>query len=298
MTGLSQTRETRETSLGLVFLLITSLGWGFNWPATKYLLSELPPLTLRGLTGLAGAVLLAVLVVGTRQSLRVERGLWWRLCVYAVLNVSCWMALMGIALLWLTAGEAAMIAYTMPVWASLLAWPILGERPTGLRVLALAMAFGGLTVIFGGGGFSATPDKLVGAALALAGSLAFALGAVLSKRWPLPLPAMTSATWQIGLGCLPVGLAGVFIERTELGAITTLGWWLLCYSTAVQFCLAYATWFAALDRLPASVAAIGTTLVPVIGVVVGALALGEPLGLSQMAALAFTVLGVALATRT
>jgi len=36
------------TPAGLMFLAITSLGWGFNWPVTKYLLSELPPLTLRG----------------------------------------------------------------------------------------------------------------------------------------------------------------------------------------------------------------------------------------------------------
>ena len=36
---------------------------------------------------------------------------------------------MGLALLWLPASEAALIAYTMPVWASLLAWPMLGERP-------------------------------------------------------------------------------------------------------------------------------------------------------------------------
>ena len=40
---------------------------------------------------------------------------------------------MGLALLWLPASEAALIAYTMPVWASLIAWPVLGERPTLLR---------------------------------------------------------------------------------------------------------------------------------------------------------------------
>ena len=52
------------------------------------------------------------------------------------------------------------------------------------------------------------------------------------------------------------------------------------------------------ERLPASVAAIGTMLVPVIGVVVSAIALREPLGLSQTAALVFTVAGVALAARS
>jgi hypothetical protein len=40
-----------------MFLAITSVDWGFNRPVTKYLLSELPPLTLRGSTGVIGAVL-------------------------------------------------------------------------------------------------------------------------------------------------------------------------------------------------------------------------------------------------
>jgi len=55
--------KTHITPAGLMFLAITSLGWGFNWPVTKYLLAELPPLTLRGGSGVIGAALLAVLAV-------------------------------------------------------------------------------------------------------------------------------------------------------------------------------------------------------------------------------------------
>lgn len=297
----AQTRPAataRITPAGLVFLLTTSIGWGLNWPVTKYLLSELPPLSLRGVTGIAGAALLAVVVIARGQNLRVPTALWPRLCLYAFLNVTCWMALMGIALLWLPAGEASMIAYTMPVWASLLAWPILGERPNGLRIIALILAFGGLTVILGGEGISITPEKLTGFVMVLSGAFAFALGAVLSKKWPLPLPPMTAAAWQIGLGCLPVGIAGLLIETSHFEAVTTLGWWLLGYSTVIQFCVAYVTWFAALARLPASVAAIGTTAVPVIGVVASSIALHEPLGLVQIAALVLTLGGIVLATRS
>ena len=115
---------------GLMFLAITSVGWGFNWPVTKYLLGELPPLTLRGVTGVVGALLLAALALSRRaRACRVPRGQWPRLVLAAILNVTCWMVLMGLALLWLPASEAALIAYTMPVWASMLAWPVLGERP-------------------------------------------------------------------------------------------------------------------------------------------------------------------------
>ncbi len=70
------------------------------------------------------------------------------------------------------------------------------------------------------------------------------------------------------------------------------------YLVVIQFCVAYLCWFAALQRLPASVAAIGTMATPVIGVVASAFALGEPLGLGQIAALVMTLAGVALATRS
>jgi drug/metabolite transporter (DMT)-like permease len=262
------------------------------------LLGELPPLTLRGTTGVIGALLLAGLAVLRGQSLRVDRELWPRLVLAAVLNVMGWMVLMGLALLWLPAGEAALIAYTMPVWASLLAWPVLGERPTVLRTLALVMAFAGLAAIMGGNGISASAAKLPGIIMALVGAIAFALGTVLAKRLPLKLPPVTAAAWQIGIGCFPVALVGLCIETSNWHAVSQLGWLLLFYSTVIQFCVAYVSWFAALARLPASVAAIGTMAVPVIGVVASALALHEPLGPGQIAALVFTMAGVALATRS
>src|ERR1700690_781969 len=96
------------TPAGLLLLAITSVGWGFNWPVTKYLLGELPPLTLRGSTGVVGASLLAVLALLSGQSLLVPRALWGRLVMAAILNVSCWMVLMGLALLWLPATEGAL----------------------------------------------------------------------------------------------------------------------------------------------------------------------------------------------
>ena len=283
---------------GLMFLAITSVGWGFNWPVTKFLLGELPPLTLRGSTGVLGAALLALLAVMRGQGLAVPRALWAPLMLSALLNVTGWMVLMGLALLWLPASEAALIAYTMPVWAALLAWPVLGERPTVLRAIALLMAFAGLAAIMGGNGISASAAKLPGIIMALTGAFGFALGTVLAKKFPLQMSPIPAAAWQIGLGCFPVALVGLAIETTHLDHVTTIGWWLLVYSTVMQFCIAYVCWFAALTRLPASVAAIGTMAVPVIGVFASAAALHEPLGPTQIMALLFTLAGVALATRS
>jgi drug/metabolite transporter (DMT)-like permease len=286
------------TPAGLMFLAITSVGWGFNWPVTKYLLSELPPLTMRGSAGVIGAGLLALMAVVSGQSLHVPRALWPRLVLAAVLNVALWMALMGLALLWLPASEAALIAYTMPVWASMLAWPILGERPNLLRVISLVMAFAGLAAIMGGNGFAASVEKLPGIIMALGGSVGFAVGTVMAKKLPLTLPPLSAAAWQIGIGCLPVAVVGFCVENADITKLSNLGWVLMFYSTVIQFCIAYVAWFAALARLPASVAAIGTMAVPVIGVVASAVALHEPLGPGQIVALALTLGGVVLATRS
>jgi drug/metabolite transporter (DMT)-like permease len=290
--------RARILPAGFVFLAITSIGWGFTWPVLKYLLGELPPLTLRGSSGVVGAGLLALLAILRGQSLRVPAKLLPRLVVAATLNVACWMVLMGLALVWLPASEAVLIAYTMPIWASILAWPILGERPNLLRVISLAMAFAGLAAIMGGNGFAGSLEKLPGIVMALGGAFGFAVGTVLAKKLPLNLPPLSAAAWQIGIGSLPVAIVGLLIEKADWAALSSFDWMLLTYAIVVQFCVAYVSWFAALARLPASVAAIGTMAVPVIGVVTAALALHEPLGPGQIAALVFTLAGVALATRS
>jgi len=289
--------KARIAPAGLAFLAITSVGWGFNWPITKYLIGFLPPLTLRGTTGVIGASLLAIIALIWGQSLRVPRALWPRLVVAAILNVGCWMVMMGFALLYLPASEATLVAYTMPVWASLLAWPVLGERPNLLRAVAGDGLFGperhhARRRLCG------EPVEIAGNPDGAGGALGFAVGTVLSKKWPLHLPPVSSAAWQIGVGCFPVAIVGFLFDHSNFAGLSGNGWLLFGYSTIVQFCVAYVAWFAALARLPASVAAIGTMAVPVIGVVASAVALHEPLGIGQIAALMFTLAGVALATQS
>jgi hypothetical protein len=164
--------------------------------------------------------------------------------------------------------------------------------------LMIGRRVAGLAAIVGGNGFDASAAKMPGILMALGGAIGFALGTVLAKRLPIRLPPITAAAWQIGIGCFPVMLAGLALETTDLNRLTPVGWWLLFYSTVIQFCVAYVSWFAALARLPASVAAIGTMAVPVIGVVASAISLGEQLGPGQIAALALTLAAVVLATRS
>lgn len=287
----------RFASLGLLLLCVTSIGWGFNWPITKLLLTEWPPLTGRGAAGVVGGLVLVALAVLRGESVRVPVWQWRRLAGLALLNVFGWMALMSLALLWLPASEASVIAYTMPIWASVLAWHFLGERLSQRRIVAMLMAFAGIAALMAGDGVHITLQKLAGVVMAVTGAVGFAGGAVLGKKYPLQLPLLTSAGWQIVVGSLPVLLIGLGVEAPHPQPLTWLGWSTFAYVGLVGFCLAYVCWFAALTLLPASVAAIGTMAVPVIGVVGSALILHEPLGIVQIAALSFTLVGVALATR-
>ena len=294
----SKSAPNRIVPSGFIFLGIMTLGAGINWPVQKVLLSEWPPLSARGWSGLAGAFVLAALALATRQILRVPSALWPRLMISAFLNITTWVVMMGFALTILPASEAAIIAYTMPVWTTLLAWPILGERLTLMRVIALAMAFAGIVTLLGGNTPEASAEKLPGILLALATAVTYALGTIFLKRFPIAMPPVASASWQLGLGCLPVALLGLAFERPDIAALTIVGWSALAYNTTIQQCVGFVCWLAALQRLPASVAAIGTMFVPIIGVLASAWALGEPLGPSQIAALVFTVGSVILAVRS
>ena len=288
----------RIAPLGLIFLAVTSVGWGLNFPIMKHLLTEWPPLSSRGLCGIAGAGLLALIAVAQGQRLTVPRQMWGRLLLVSLLTIGGWVAFMGLALLWLQASEAAVLGISIPVWVALLAWPILGERLSLARALSMMIALAGITVLIGGNGLDASLTKLPGLLCALAGAVCVALGTVLTKHFPLAMPPIALAAWMIWLGCLPIAIVGLAVEQPHIAALSSVGWASMIYMTLVQFCICYVCWFAALERLPAATASIGTLLVPVVGVLAAGAMLHEPLGLRELSALAFTLGGVALALRS
>jgi probable blue pigment (indigoidine) exporter len=283
--------------IGLGCLVVTAFGWGLNWPATKFLLEQCPPLTARGIAGLVAGLALAGIALARGETLTVPPRLRLRLVASALLNVSAWMGLTTLSLLWLNAGEAATLAYTMPVWAALLARPILGERLGLHRIMALVLGISGVAVLLGGNVFHAETDKLPGVAIALTAAMLFALGTVLSKRWPLVMDPIAMTAWQVGIGCTVLLVGSLVLEHPHLLEMHWFGWAALTYTAVVSLGICYLMWFAALRRLEASTAAIGTLLTPIVGVLASAIALGEPLLFPQFVSLALVVSGIMLAVR-
>jgi len=281
---------------GFGLLLITAFSWGLNWPLMKYLLTQVPPFTMRALAGLIGAAVAFAFAAGRGERLAVPSAQWPALLVSSALNFTSFMAASTLGLLWLSASEAVIIAYTLPLWAALIAWPVLGERPTPLRLFALTLGLSGVAVLMGAEPIQASWSKLPGVLIAFAGSWLFALGTVLSKRRPLKLPPVAAVAWQVALGTAPLALPAL-LENPHWPAIPVRVWVLIAYLGVVPLSIAYFTWFRALRLLAASTAATATLMVPVIGVLGSAVLLGEPLGARQLVALALTLAGVALAAR-
>ncbi len=280
--------------MGRLYLLGTALGWGLNWTVLKFVLHDWPPLFARSTAGLVAALGLAIAAASRGESLWVPRDLFGRLGVAAAINVFAWMGFTALSLTWLNVAEGALIAYSMPIWATLLAWPLLGDRPGWRSITALALAAAGITVLMGGPHLSGGGGKLPGISFALAAAILFGWGTVRAHK-PIPLPPTVLTAWQVGLGCLPMLLISLIWERPRVGALSLPGLLAMTYMAAGPMALCYLSWFAALRRLPTSVAATGMLLVPIVGTLSAALILGEPLGVRQLCAFALTLTGVGLA---
>lgn len=279
---------------GLLFLASTAIGWGLNWPAMKILLRDWPPLFARGVSGVVATLILFAIAAASRERLGVPRKAWGPLLLASFTNVFAWMGFTTISMTTLSISEAALLVYTMPIWATILAWPVLGSRPKPRDVTGLILGFAGLFVLFSGHPLGLASDKTVSIALALGAAILFALGSLLNAR-SAPAAPISFVAWQIGLGCLPMVVLGLAFEHPDIGALKIDSGLMLVYMTLVPMGTCYLTWFAAIRRLSATTAAVGMLFVPVIGILAGALFLGDSVGWREICAIVLTLAGVTMA---
>ena len=251
---------------------------------------------MRTACGLAGCLFAFTVAAIRRERLLPARGQWLWLVVFAMLNYGVFIVLTTQALVWLSASEAVVITYTLPIWASVLAWPMLGERPNWRRVAAILLGLAGVALMVGVGSVDASWDKLPGATMGFIAAWLFGLGTVVAKKHPLPLPPAASVAWQSGLGTIPVGILSLWEHPTWTG-VSPLGWSAIAYVSVVPLTIAYLAWFRALKLVPASTAATTVLVSPLVGVISSAFLLGDTLGPRQLLAMAMTLTGVALAAR-
>jgi drug/metabolite transporter (DMT)-like permease len=286
-------RAGRWTALLLLGAL--ALMWGSNWPAMKLVLAELPIPTFRTLCCAFGGLALLAIARAGGERLGVRREERWPVVVTAFFNITVWHITTAIALTLIGAGRASIIAFTMPVWAALLAVVVLDEKLTPRKIAGLALGLAGLgaLVLPDWARIAAAP---LGVLSVLTAAVGWAAGTVLMKRYRWSISSAQLSGWQILVGGVPIFIATPFLDDpvAALAALDPMDWLVLAYVLAVPMVLAQWIWVRLVRILPAGVAAIGSMAVPVVGVLSSAFLLGERIGLAELAALALVVGAIAL----
>lgn len=281
---------SQQYSARLLWLLAgLTLAWGFNWTAIKVALSQVPPLQFRSMClGLGSAVLFALLRL-RGQPLTVPRSDWKRLVVLAFFNVTCWNVLVVFGVRLIPSGRAAILAYTMPAWATILSAWLLRERVSGRKLSGLVLGMAGIALLLGEGALKLRAAPL-GSLLVLAAAFCWALGTVLLKRFPVHVPVATYTAWSLLLGGVPVFVGALLLEDPR--ALASVGLWpalAVAYNVLVAFAFAQWAWLKLVTALPVTVSSLSILIIPVVGVLSGTVFLGERPGWPELAALALVV---------
>lgn len=171
------------------------------------------------------SALAAPAVHRTRDSEPARRGLrvlWRWVLIGGVLNYGAFTVFTALSLVWLDASQAVVITYTLPVWASLLAWPALGEGLTLRHVMAIRMALGGVALLVGSVSLQSALSKRPGVLSGFAAAGLFGLGTVVAMKRPLAMPPVAGIAWQALFGALLVAALALF-EHPDWSQLNTTG---------------------------------------------------------------------------
>lgn len=285
-----QRRPLAGGGLGLALTLAAL--WGGNPVAAKAGLDDAPPLRLGWMRFVLGTVVVLLWALATKQSFRVLRSEWWPLIGLGVL-FSSQIAFMNVGQDHTTAGHAAVITATFPLWTGVIAhFVVPGDRLNRERVIGTLLAYAGVVALFSTG---LEGDATIG------GDLLMTVSAVLlgSRLVYLSQAAQGIAIHKLLFAQSVVGIAtfviaSAFVEDEAYVMTSRLAVSLLYQGVVIAgFGFLGNTWL--LQRyLPSGVATTQLTT-PFFAVIAGAIILGEDIGLELIVGAALVVLGQLIA---
>jgi drug/metabolite transporter (DMT)-like permease len=279
------------SSRSLIPIVVLTLVWGCNWPILKLGVTEMPPLTFRAYTVVFAAIGLLAIAKLSGESLRIPRELWPRVAVLAILNISAWNGLLLFGVQQMPAGRSAILAYTMPVWATLVSVWVLRERLSPRKILGLALGMAGMATLLADD-LAMLRGHLFGALMILGAAIIWSFGTVLLRKWKPAVPQNTLTGWMMVIGWVPIALCAPILDPDWLAAVPTLSktaWFAIVYNIVLAGTLAHWAWFTLARTLPVAVSSMSSLPVPVVGVFAGILVLGERPGPAEWLALVLVI---------
>jgi drug/metabolite transporter (DMT)-like permease len=279
----------------LLFVLLGFL-WGSSYLFIKIgVEAGLQPFTLVSLRLIVGFALLAVVVAAAREQLPRSVRTYGHLAVMAAFSVAVPFSLITWAEQSVDSTLAAVLNGSVPLFVIVIAAVFLRDEPISINRLAgLVIGFVGVAILVGfDPGQLATGDLAPKLAL-IGSSVSYAVGAVYARRMVHRLRPMIPAVFQVGFAFVMAGVLALIFERPlsvpmRADAILAIVWLGLLGSGA-----AYLVFFRLLGRWGATRTSLVAYLLPVYGIVLGAVVLGEAIDAGLLIGTALVIGGIAL----
>jgi drug/metabolite transporter (DMT)-like permease len=159
-------------------LMVNAFAWGVSWWPFRNLQDlGVHPLWATAMVYLVALVILLTLQPGAWRGLVHWPGLWALALAAGLTNVGFnWAVTIGDVV------RVVLLFYLMPAWVVILAWPLLGEKPTAASLMRLALALAGVVIVLKTSDAPWPWPASMADWLALMGGAAFALTNILLRK--------------------------------------------------------------------------------------------------------------------
>ena len=267
----------RPTRTDLVLLLTLGVMWGTSYAFIKLGVETLPTFTLIASRLFIGFTFLATVVAVAREPLPRNPRTYLHLLVMATINIVIPFSLITWAEQSVPSAIAAILNGAVPLLVIVLAALVFPDEPITVgRLVGVVVGYLGVVVLVAPGLAGALTGSEVTGEVALLGStVSYAIGAVYARRNIKGLRPMIPAVFQVGFAFLLVAALALIFEKPlavswSPNALIAVLWLGLLGSGA-----AYLIMFRLLGRIGATATSQLAYLLPVVGIVTGALMFGE-----------------------
>lgn len=277
--------DIRAILMGLAFAFM----WSSAFSSARIIVADAPPLSALAVRFLISGLIGIAIAVSLGQKLRLNRAQWMAVVVFGVCQNALYLGLNFVAMQWIEASLAAIIASTMPLLVALTARVVFGDtiRPLGFAGLVAGLV--GVIIIMAAR-LSGGVD-LVGVLLCGIGVLALTFATLAVRGASSGGNLMMVVGLQMLVGSAVLTPFAIILEPWDV----TWSWKLVAaftYTVLVPGLAATWVWFALVERIGAIRAATFHFLNPFLGVAIAALLLGEALGWLDVLGVVIIALGI------